>query len=140
MTREALATLHALCFKDTPRPWSPAEFEEILGTPGTFLVSQPRGFAVGRATGQEAELLTLAVHPSVRRLGVGTTLVEKFEARSLVADSSVAYLEVAETNASARGLYTSMGYELAGRRPKYYHTARGNSIDALVLRKRLLVA
>ena len=78
MTRDTLATIHALCFKDTPRPWSAAEFDEILATPGAFLIAQPRGFAVGRAVGQDAELLTLAVHPSVRRLGVGTSLVGKF--------------------------------------------------------------
>lgn len=139
MHPEALAALHALCFDDTPRPWSAAEFEGLLAQPGTFLETHDDGFAVGRVAGPEAELLTLAVHPEARRLGVGRTLLGRFEATAARLGATETLLEVAETNAAARMLYAGAGYGLAGRRPLYYRPARGRGIDGLILRRHLPV-
>lgn len=139
MTSETLATLHALCFTDTPRPWSAAEFDRLLSQPETFLESHDDGFAVGRIAGPEAELLTLAVHPEARRLGVGRALLARFEARAARGGATETLLEVAETNAPARRLYADAGYGLAGRRPGYYRPASGPAIDGLILRRHLPV-
>ena len=53
MRPEALAELHALSFTDTPRPWTAAEFRELLALPTTLLVTLPGGFALGRVAGVE---------------------------------------------------------------------------------------
>jgi ribosomal-protein-alanine N-acetyltransferase len=44
------------------------------------------------------------------------------------------FLEVRESNGGARALYASRGFEVAGRRAKYY---RKPVEDALVLRREL---
>lgn len=137
MRPETLAALHALCFTDTPRPWSASEFEGLLAQAETFLEAHDDGFAVGRIAGPEAELLTLAVHPEARRLGVGRILLSRFEARAARHGATEALLEVAETNIAARRLYAGAGYGFAGRRPGYYRPASGPAIDGLILRRHL---
>jgi ribosomal-protein-alanine N-acetyltransferase len=137
MTPEALAALHALAFTDTPRPWTAAEFGDLLAQRTTLLVTLPGGFALGRVAGPEAELLTLAVDPEARRRGLGAALIAGFEAAAAARGAEQCLLEVAVTNAAARGLYRRLGYALAGRRPRYYVRAAAPPVDALVLRKRL---
>jgi ribosomal-protein-alanine N-acetyltransferase len=140
MRSETLASLHALCFTDTPRPWSAAEFEGLLARTEIFLEAHDDGFAVGRIAGPEAELLTLAVHPEARRLGVGRLLLGRFEAGAARRGATETLLEVAESNTAARRLYAAAGYELAGRRPGYYRPASGPAIDGLILRRVLPVS
>lgn len=140
MTPEALAALHALAFTDSPRPWTAAEFAGLLAQPGTLLACLPGGFALGRVAGPEAELLTLAVHPTARRRGLATRLVGDFEAQAAGNGAEEYLLEVAETNAPARALYLRLGYAEAGRRPGYYRRFGAPPVDALVLRKRSITA
>jgi ribosomal-protein-alanine N-acetyltransferase len=137
MTPEGLAALHALAFTDAPRPWTAAEFAALMAEPSTVLAARGEGFALGRVTGPEAELLTLAVHPAARRRGIGRALVSAFEAAAAARGAVEACLEVAATNAAARSLYQGLGYSPAGRRAGYYRRAGAPPIDALVLRKGL---
>ncbi|MFN3938429.1 MAG: ribosomal-protein-alanine acetyltransferase, partial [Gemmobacter sp.] len=57
---------HARCFTSPP-PWSEAAFAAALADPNGFLCGEGAGFALGRVTLDEAELLTLAVAPEARR-------------------------------------------------------------------------
>jgi ribosomal-protein-alanine N-acetyltransferase len=137
MTPEALAALHALAFTDAPRPWTAAEFAVLLAEPTTVLAARGEGFALGRVTGPEAELLTLAVHPAARRRGIGQALVAAFEAAAAARGAAEVLLEVAVTNAAARGLYAGRGYDAVGRRAGYYRPPGRPPVDALVLHKRM---
>lgn len=139
MTPEALAALHARCFL-CPPPWTAQAFAALLAGPGVFLLTHPAadppeavGFLLGRAVAGEAEVLTLAVDPAVRRAGAGRALVAAFLAKARRRDAADAFLEVASDNVAARGLYAATGWHAAGRRPAYY----GPGIDALVLRHAL---
>lgn len=136
MTPEQLAALHAQCFT-TPRPWTKAEFAELLRSTGVFLVAMPTGFALGRTAGPEAELLTLAVSPKARRAGTGRALLAEFEAIAKSKKADEAILEVAASNIAAKALYANAGYSEAGRRVSYYHTPEDGPVDALILRKPL---
>lgn len=138
MTPEALAALHARCFSDMPRPWSAAEFATLARAPGVVLVTEPAGFALGRVAGGEVELLTLAIAPEARRRGAGSRLVAAFEAVAASRGATEVFLEVAETNAAARGLYGRCGYAEVGRRPGYYRAEGQAPVAALVLRKAIL--
>lgn len=85
---------------------------------------------MGRAAAQEAEVLTLAVHPGARRGGVGAALMRALMAEAAARGASEMFLEVAEHNAPARALYARIGATEAGRRRRYYP----DGSDALVLR------
>ncbi len=132
MTPAALARLHALCFT-FPRPWSETEFASLLGGTGAFMVSDPQGFALGRAIAGEAELLTIAVAPCARRQGLGRRLLDRFVAEARQLGCSTVFLEVATDNAVALTLYRAAGFAECGRRAGYYTGPDKRKTDALVL-------
>lgn len=139
-TRPALlAALHASAFDDLPPPWTATAFAQLLDDPGVILAldpaQAPRGFALGRRAGPEAEILTLAVHPDARRRGLGFHLLGMLE--TALEGAEEVFLEVAETNAAARALYARSGYHPVGLRRRYFRRATSPDVDALVLRKHL---
>ncbi len=133
MTPRHLAALHAACFT-APRPWSEAEFAALLDDPLVFLLTEPEaGFLLGRVVAGEAELLTLAVAPDLRRQGTGRRLVAGFLDEAARRGAESAFLEVAAPNAAARALYAAAGFAEVGRRRNYYRTPEGGAEDALIL-------
>lgn len=140
MTPEALAALHARCFRSPP-PWSGQDFAGFLADPLAFLlVEGDAGFLLGRAVAGEAELLTLAVAPEARRLGLGRKLVARFQYQAQLRGAQRAFLEVRADNAPALALYESAGFTPAGRRRGYYQEPDGRRTDALVLARELTAA
>jgi ribosomal-protein-alanine N-acetyltransferase len=133
VTPAALAALHAACFV-TPRPWSEQEMAEVVATPHGFLLLEEGGFLIGRVIADEAELLTLAVAPALRRRGTARALVARFAAAAAERGATTAFLEVSEDNTAARALYAALGWQDAGRRRDYYVGPDGKRCDALVLR------
>jgi [ribosomal protein S18]-alanine N-acetyltransferase len=130
MTPARMAALHAACFV-TPRPWSEAEFRDLIGDALILrALHGDDGFALARTAAGEAELLTIAVEPQRRREGIGAGLLHHVITQSKGSGAEVMFLEVAEDNTPAITLYTRAGFQLAGRRPHYYD----DSIDALIYR------
>jgi ribosomal-protein-alanine N-acetyltransferase len=75
------------------------------------------GFLAWRVTVRgEAEILNLVIHPLHRRQGAATALLQ----RVLEGFRGVIYLEVRESNSSARAFYEKLGFRTAARRPGYY--------------------
>ncbi|MBD3678656.1 MAG: ribosomal protein S18-alanine N-acetyltransferase [Rhodobacteraceae bacterium] len=136
MTPDDLAQLHAAAF-EFPRPWSAAEFASLLDGAGTFLVTEPGGFALGRAIAGEAELLTIAVDPGARRQGLGARLMQTFESEARTRGAETAFLEVAATNAPAIALYHRAGFAETGRRRGYYRLPDGKPVDACLFSKQI---
>lgn len=132
MDADLLAAMHRAAFED---PWGADEIAALLDGPGGFalIAEVDDGFILCRAIGGEAEILTLAVAPAMRRNGIGRMLVEAAAAIAAEQDAEVLFLEVAEDNVAAIALYQSSGFGWAGRRPLYY----GGTTDALVMRRRL---
>jgi len=135
MTVEEMARLHAACFV-RPRPWSGADIIETLAAPAAFVRAEPGGFAIGRVAADEAELLTLAVDPTMRRRGIGRRLLGRIEGEAAARGARRLFLEVAADNHAAIALYRAAGYGDIGRRPAYY-VAAGEAVDALVLSREL---
>ncbi len=133
MTPADLARLHAAAFT-TPRPWTEAEFTDLLAAPGTFLETAENAFLLARTQADETELLTLAVAPAARRQGLARALLARFDAQAAGTD---AILEVAADNTAAIALYASAGWAHAGTRPAYYRRPDGTRLDAHVMRKSL---
>jgi len=135
MTPPELAALHARCFT-TPPPWSAADFAGFLGDPLAFLLTEgDAGFLLGRAVAGEAELLTLAVAPESRRLGLGRKLVARFLYQARLRGAETAFLEVAADNPGAQALYAAAGFAESGRRRDYYATPGGGRIAAVLMHR-----
>lgn len=131
-----MATLHAASFT-TPRPWSAAEFAQLLADPICFALIEAQGFLIGRAVAGEAEILTLAVAPAARRSGVGARLVQGFLAKARVGGATSVFLEVSAQNQPAISLYVRAGFVQVGCRKAYYNQPAGGPLDALVLARTL---
>ncbi|OYX58283.1 MAG: ribosomal-protein-alanine acetyltransferase [Brevundimonas subvibrioides] len=125
-----LADLHAAAFD---APWPAKAFADLLGQAGVFLEGEADGFVLIRTVADEAEILTLAVRPAARRKGLGARLLRAATVRAAAIGATRMFLEVAEDNAPARALYGALGFEAAGRRPRYYPRADGPAVDALLL-------
>ena len=78
------------------------------------------GFLVARHVAPEWELENIVVAPSARRKGLGKRLLDALLAAARETNSSAIFLEVRESNTSARTLYEKAGFEPAGRRKSYY--------------------
>ena len=136
-----LEALHAVAF-DTP--WSAKVLAELIETPGAFAwiaaidgQEKPAGFILGRVAADEAEILTLAVRPSVRRAGVGRALMAVAMESAIVAGADRMFLEVAEDNVAGRALYAALGFTEVGLRPAYYERPHGPAVPARILSRAL---
>jgi [ribosomal protein S18]-alanine N-acetyltransferase len=130
----ALAAIHAAAFP--PREtWGADAISLQLALPGAFgLIDGRGGMLLGRIAADEAEVLTLAVVPAVRRQGIATALLQAAKNHARALGARAMFLEVATGNAAALALYRREGFAEIGRRRRYYADAS----DALVLCVNLL--
>jgi ribosomal-protein-alanine acetyltransferase len=79
-----------------------------------------RAFLIARVAGDECELENLVVAEGNRRVGLGSKLIRALI--EAVCDRKVnrIFLEVRESNATARSFYETAGFAIAGRRKSYY--------------------
>ena len=128
-----LAEIHAAAFPPAGS-WSCDVIALQLELRTTFALLHPAGgFVMARAMADEAEILTLAVIPALRRQGLVRLLLGAAMTRAAVLGAAAMFLEVATTNHAARGLYVAMGFVESGLRRRYY----ADGTDALVLRSTL---
>lgn len=93
----------------------------------------PLGFLVIRHVGDtESEVLNLAVSAGSRRQGIARSLLKHVLSQPYSDPDRIWYLEVRESNLPAIQLYSSLGFELAGRRANYYNSP---TEAAIVMRK-----
>lgn len=124
---EDLAKLHQTCFPH--KPWGADDFADLQKS-GCEIIASQNGFIVWRATLDEAEIITIGVHPDARRSGIAAAMLGIIEGDLKKRGIKHIFLEVAADNAPARGLYTGNGYKQIGVRPKYY-----DGVDAIMMRK-----
>ncbi|MDG2521492.1 ribosomal protein S18-alanine N-acetyltransferase [Caulobacter segnis] len=129
----ALAALHRAAF---PSPWSEAELADLMQDGAFALVEDGQGFILCRTVLDEAEILTVAVDPAARRLGLGRRLVLAAAGRARKDGAASFFLEVAVDNLAAIGLYETTDFAQVGLRRGYYRRPDGD-VDALVMRRDL---
>lgn len=127
-----MADIHVASFV-TPRPWSASEITALLATPNTHLFGKKQGFALLRVAGPEAEILTIAVHPDMRRQQIAKTLLSELHTFAKTANVEEVFLEVANQNRAAIALYESTGYTRLGIRKDYYTGPKGEHISAIIM-------
>lgn len=134
-----LAAIHAAAFSGRGRPWSADEIAALANAPSRILTldngAAPRGFAILRFAADEAEVLTLAVHPEAWGGGIGRTVLCEALETARAAGARQAYLEVGTGNMRAQRLYARTGFAAVGRRPGYY--AGPPPEDALLMARAL---
>jgi ribosomal-protein-alanine N-acetyltransferase len=135
----ALSEVHGTSFFES---WSAPSLRSSLSATGSFafIEGDLDGFILARTVADEAEILTLAVRPERRRLGIGRALVMAALEHALAAGAARAFLEVGKTNGAARALYESLGFSCVGERRGYYGERSERPEDALTLMARLPLA
>ena len=136
---EDMAALHAQAFE---APWDAASLIGLMEGPGVLALGVEdegalAGFILLRAVAGEAEVLTLAVAPALRRQGLGKALMGAALGLAEALGAQTAFLEVAADNPSAIALYEALGFAQAGRRTAYYRRNVGPAVDAIVLSRDL---
>jgi ribosomal-protein-alanine N-acetyltransferase len=137
MTPVELARRHAASFT-TPRPWNAHEFKDLLASDLIHLIASPFGFALIRVVTDDAELLTIAVDPDMRRQGNGARLMQTALSTARSHGASEMFLEVASDNQAACALYQFLGFAEIGKRSGYYKHADGQISDAILMKASLI--
>ena len=131
-----LSTIHQSAFSES---WSAADFAAMFSIAGTQafvaeVASDAAGMALTRTIAGQAEILSIATLPSRRRTGVAAKLLGKVIECSKALRAQTLFLEVAQSNVAARGLYVKAGFSESGRRKAYY----ANGDDAIVMSRSLV--
>ncbi|MBO42316.1 MAG: hypothetical protein CMM28_01185 [Rhodospirillaceae bacterium] len=124
-------------------PWPLASIKNLMAPTGCWaLIAEfandeilyPCGFALARAVGEEAELLSMGVIPEFRRRGVASSIMRALASQALHRGARAIFLEVGVDNFPAKHLYRMSGYVEVGRRENYYRRANRELVDALVMK------
>lgn len=78
----------------------------------------------------DAHIGTIAVHPGFRRYGIAAKMLATALNIFVKMGVRTAMLEVRESNIAAQRLYQKFGFEIVGRRRRYY---QDNNEDALLM-------
>ena len=146
-TPQDLPILAALEQSSMPDPWSPAAVASELDQPDSLVLvavdpdaDAPVAYASYRHAAEEAELLRLAVDPARRREGLATELLAAGDEALAAAGCVACFLEVRADNAPAIAFYERAGFHRIGRRPGYYRSGGGGSVDAIVYARAIVTS
>jgi len=131
-----IASVEKECFSD---PWSPSAFRDLERNARVqFLCARAEpetpvlGYVVAWFAADEGEIANLAVAPEAQGRGIGAALLDAALSLAEQQHVSAVYLEVRDSNQTARRLYESRGFSEVGRRRGYY---RRPVEDAVILRR-----
>lgn len=91
------------------------------------------GYAVGRASGNNGHIDSVAVVPRHRRRGIGMALLSTLTRRLIQEGVEQIHLEVRKGNTAAVSFYERMGFRVSSEIRHYY----GDGEDAWVLKRSL---
>lgn len=138
MRRDDTGEVQAIEVESFTLPWTRRMFlSELENSMGWCRVvtdahAQVAAYLICRFLGDSWHVMDLAVRKDVRARGLAAFLLDEFfEATD--GGHFHFFLEVRPSNEEAIRLYESRGFEVAGRRPHYYHDT---GEDALVMMRR----
>jgi len=117
-------------------PWPERSFRfELTDNPASRCwVAEVDGKIVGMIVVwllvDEAHIATIATHPYFRRKGIGKWLLSHALLHLMDEGARSSFLEVRESNLAAQDMYRKFGYEVTGRRRRYY---KDNDEDAILM-------
>lgn len=145
---QLMAVMEAAFDPQWREAWTRSQVESSLSMPNTYALlidgsSEPldvggtaAGFVLVRRAPGEEELLLIAVRPELRGRGIGRRLLELFFDTARNNGAETVFLEMRANN-PAVSLYRACGFEPIGRRPGYYRTLDGSTLDAITFGKKL---
>lgn len=140
MTPADLEAVADLTRRADPFGWTLRNFSDAHASGNTLTVLTVDGVTSGIAAVMhvldESELLEIAVQPAMQGRGYGKALLAQAIALARRNGAVRMFLEVRESNARARKMYTSFGFEETGRRKNYYPTENGRE-DAILMTAQL---
>ncbi len=121
-----------------PFPWSRGNFIDSLAAayPSRVLLGEAGvllGYFVAMAGVDEMHLLNITVAPAAQGRGHARTLLEALIVLARAQPAHALWLEVRESNAKARAMYSHFGFTEVGTRSGYYPAALGRREDAVVM-------
>jgi ribosomal-protein-alanine N-acetyltransferase len=129
-----------------PQPWSLESFKREFMLPFSRIVVaiqvqavqaetrlQPAGFLCRWLVADECHILNIAVHPELRRGGIGMALMAEAIDEAKAKDIRLVTLEVRRSNVAARSLYRRLSFKERRLRTNYY----GPGEDAIVMELQL---
>ena len=124
--------------------WTESDFNSVLdGDTGRVMLAYTDnvlvGFVASSSVIDEVTLLNVAVHRRYRRRGIARVLIRDMLAQRRANGAGRCFLEVRDSNRSARALYESLGFVVDGMRPDYYRHEEGRE-DGVLMSLRLEVA
>jgi ribosomal-protein-alanine N-acetyltransferase len=136
MTAEDVPAVAALDQISFSLPWPERSFHfEVTGNPASRCwVADVDGYIAGMIVAwlfvDEVHIATLATHPDFRRQGIAQKLLTHTLRQTFDEGAMTSFLEVRESNLAAQAMYRKFGYEITGRRKRYY---KDNDEDALLM-------
>jgi ribosomal-protein-alanine N-acetyltransferase len=133
-----LPTLLAIEQSSFINPFPPSLFQEIFREcQQTFLVASLDGQIVGYIMAipedKTGHIVSIAVSPPTRRVGIGTALMKELTRELTTMGIPSAYLEVRRDNQSGQTFYKNLGFVEKRVIMKYYPDEE----DAIIMEKRL---
>lgn len=131
------AELEAICFA---HPWTAEGLKTLVQEGGIGFAALEKGS--GRVIAYagmvfsvfEGDITDVATHPDYRRQGISRAVMERLFDFSAEKGIESISLEVRVSNTAAITLYEGLGFEIAGKRPRFYRTPPE---DAYVMIKHL---
>lgn len=140
MTNEDLGEILAIEQASYPTPWSRRAFEGEIRAPhaNPLVLGQPDspsviGYICSWRTLDECHILNVAVHPSFRRMGLASQMIDHLLETCQETGTLHHFLEVRVSNEGAIELYKKYGFKVCGVRRRYY---ADTGEDALIMQRR----
>lgn len=123
--------IEKVSYKD---PWTRGMFLREIGTNIFYVLKEKNSNQLIGYFGywhifDEFHITNLTVALEYRQQGIGSFILNYLLSEAKRKKCQRVILEVGETNSPAQGLYTKFGFEIIGKRKKYY----ANGEDALIL-------
>jgi ribosomal-protein-alanine N-acetyltransferase len=108
-------------------PWSETSFFNEIRNPRSIskiarLGGRIAGYLCASGIIDEGHILTFAVHPDFRRLGIASALIRDILEQLKKGGCRFVFLEVRASNSEARKMYERFGFRELGVRKDYYLT------------------
>lgn len=134
-----MARIHAANFV---RGWKAEEIRELMEKPGMKgfiydIEGSRAGFVLMQMVEDEAEIIAIAVDKFHQRKGIASRILEFVMQYAQREGVESLFLEVAEDNLAAVGLYQKHAFETFNQRKDYYQRWHGGRVNALMMRHSL---